>query len=153
VILIFTLINALLGGGTSIAKDALNSLTLLILFGVLLLYHLSVLRKDSASRTDTLEAKQQDFNILVFDNADGKFVDSIKAAFAKQELKVSVQVVKANEIIPADAKAKAVVLPMSLAMNMPKNTEAWISSFNGSRLIVNDEAAGVFGVAVSDRDE
>jgi hypothetical protein len=143
VILIFNLINALLGGAGSIAQGALHSLTWLILFIVLLLYHLSALRKDSASRADALEAKQQDFNIFVFEQGDEKFGDSVKAAFAKQGLKVALKVINANESIPSDGKANAVILPMSLAMNMPKNVEGWLRSFNGSRLIVNDEAAGI----------
>ncbi len=145
VMLIFILINALLGGNRiGVARESLDSLTLLILFAVLLLYHLSALRKDSASRTDALESKQQELNIFVFDNGDGKFSNTVKAAFEKQGLKISLKVVNASEAIPVDAKANAIILPMSLAVNMPKNAEAWLGSFNGSRLIVNDEAAGVF---------
>jgi hypothetical protein len=30
-----------------------------------------------------------------------------------------------------------------MAMNTPKNAEAWISSFSGTRLIVTEDAAGV----------
>lgn len=144
VILIFTLINALLGGGNSIAKDSLNSLTLLILFVVLLLYHLSALRKDSASRADALEEKQQEFHVLVFENNSGKIGDAVRAAFEKRGLKISLKTVNANEVVLSEVKANAVVLPLSLVMNTPKNAEAWIRSFDGSRLIVNDEAMGVF---------
>lgn len=144
VVLVFTLINAALGGTDSVAKNALDSFILLVLFVVLLLYHLSVLRKDSASRSEGLETKQQEFQILVFNNEDGKFGELVKAAFEKQELKASVKVINANEIIPLDTKAGAAILPMSLAMNLPKSAEAWVRSFNGSRLIVNDEAAGIF---------
>jgi hypothetical protein len=144
-VLIFTLINALLGGGNgSIAKDALDSLILLILFAILLLYHLSVLRKDSASRSIALDEKQAEFDILVLHPGDGKFGESVRAAIEKQELKIPVHVVNVNGVLPADIKANAVILPASLAMNMPKNVEAWIRSFDGSRLIVNDEAAGIF---------
>lgn len=144
VVLVFTLLNTALGGTDSNTRNALDSFILLILFLVLLLYHLSVLRKDSASRSETLEAKQGEFQILVFNNEDGKFGESVQAAFEKQELKASIRVVNANEVTPTDVKANAIVLPMSLAMNMPKHAEAWIRSFGGSRLIVNDEAAGVF---------
>ena len=146
VILVFTVINAVLGSTNSILEDVLNSLTLLVLFVVLLLYHLSALRKDSVSRTDALEEKQQEFNILVFDNGDGQFGDSVKAVFAKQALKFSMRVLNANEPVPADVKPNAVVLSMSQAMNPPKNIEAWIRSFNGNRFIVNDEAAGFIWV-------
>jgi hypothetical protein len=144
VVLVFTLINTALGGTDSITRNALDSFILLILFVVLLLYHLSVLRKDSASRSEVLEAKQQEFQILVFNNEDGKFGESVQATFEKQELKASVKVINTNEAIPSDIKAGAVILPMSLAINLPKNAEAWIRSFDGSKLIVNDEAAGIF---------
>lgn len=144
-VLIFTLINAVLGGGTgNTAKDALNSFILLVLFAVLLLYHLSALRKDSTSRSLALDEKQGEFDILVLDPGDGKFGESVRAAFEKQELKVPVHVVNVNEALPADLKANAVILPAALAMNAPKNVEAWIRSFNGTRLIVQDDSAGVF---------
>jgi hypothetical protein len=144
-VLIFTLINAVLGGGDgSIAKDALDSLILLVLFALLLLYHLSTLRKDGASRSLVLDEKQAEFDILVLDSGDGKFGEAVRAAFEKQELKVPVHVVNVNEGILPDVKANAIILPASLALNAPKNVEAWIRSFSGNRLIVNDEAAGIF---------
>jgi hypothetical protein len=142
--LVFTLINAALGGSTSdFSKSVLNSLQVLILFVVLLLYHLSALRRDGAARADVLEEKQAGFRVLVFDH-DGKFGEAVKAVFAKRAPKVQLMVVNANERISKDANADAIVLPASLAVNPPKNIEAWIRSFGGSRLIVNDEAAGLF---------
>ena len=144
-ILIFTLINAALGGSTSdFTTSVLNSLQILILFVVLLLYHLSALRKDGEARADMLEAKQEGFRLVVLDNSDGKFGDSVRVAFAKRVPKVPVTVINVKEGIPADTKADAVILPGSLAVDTPKNAEAWISSFNGTRLIVTDDAAGVY---------
>ncbi|MDP1779792.1 MAG: DUF5671 domain-containing protein, partial [Anaerolineales bacterium] len=143
--LIFTLINAALGGDTgNFAKSTLNTLQTLILFVVLLLYHLSALRKDGAARADMLEAKQEGFKLVVLDNSDGRFGESVRAAFVKRAPKVPVIVVNIKDGIPAELKADAVVLPGSLAVNMPKNAEAWMRSFNGSRLIVPDEAAGLY---------
>ena len=143
--LIFTLINAALGGETGNFSDSiLNSLQILILFVVLLLYHLSALRKDGAARADVLESKQEGFKLIVLDNSDGKFGESVRASFVKRAPKVPVTVVNVKDGIPADLKADAVILPGSLAVKTPNNVAAWISSFNGSRLIVPDEAAGVF---------
>jgi hypothetical protein len=143
-ILIFTLINAVLGGDTSnFTKSVLNSLQILILFVVLLLYHLSALRKDGAARADVLEAKQEGFKLIVLDNSDGKFGESVKAAFTKRVPKVPVTVINVKDGIPTDTKADAVILPGSLAVDTPKNAEAWISSFNGTKLIVTDDATGV----------
>jgi hypothetical protein len=141
--LIFTLINSALGGDVSdVAKSALNSLQVLIWFVVLLLYHLSALRKDGEATADTLEEKQKEFKLVVLDEGSG-FVESVKAVFAKRASKLSLTVVNVHDGIPADLKADAVVMSGSLAMNAPKNAEAWIRSFGGTRLIVEDELAGV----------
>ncbi len=143
--LIFTLINTALGGETGdFANSILNGLQALILFGVLLLYHLSALRKDGAARADVLESKQEGFKLVVLDNSDGKFGEAVKAAFAKRAPKIPVKVVNVKDGIPAGIKADAMVLPGSLAVNPPENVSAWIRSFGGSRLIVPDEAAAVF---------
>jgi len=143
--LIFTLINALLGGDTTnFVNSILNNLQVLILFVVLLLYHLSALRKDGLARADALEAKQEQFGILVFDNNNGKFGEAVRTAFMKQASKIPVTVANVNEKVSADLKVSAVVLPGSLIVNMPENVKAWLDSFNGSRLIVPDDAAGIY---------
>ncbi|HRQ23856.1 MAG TPA: DUF5671 domain-containing protein [Anaerolineales bacterium] len=141
--LVFTLINAALGGSTSdFAKSVLNSLQIFALFVVLLLYHLSALRKDGAAHAEVLEEKQSQFKVLVFDH-DGKFGESVKAAFAKRAPNLPVTVVNARENIPSDVKADVIVLPGSLVVDLPEQAGAWVKSFGGSRLVVNDEAAGV----------
>ncbi len=143
--LVFTLVNALLGGDNSnFINSILNTLQILILFVILLLYHLSALRKDGLARADALEAKQEQFGVLVFDNNNGKFGESVKSAFMKHAPKVPVTVVNINEKFPDDMNPSAVVLPGSLAVNTPENVEVWMRSFNGSRLIVGDDAAGIF---------
>lgn len=142
--LIFLLINAALGGGAdNIVNSVLNTFQVLILFVVLLLYHLSALRKDSAARADALEEKQSQFHVLVFDH-DGKFGEAVRVVFAKRAPKLQLTVVNAGEKLAKDVQADAIILPASLAVDLPKNLETWIRSFNGNRLIVNDEAAGVF---------
>jgi len=146
-ILIFTLINSALGGGMGdVVKSALNSLQVFSLFVVLLLYHLSALRKDGAAHADALEEKQQDFKLVVLDEGDGGFAESVKAAFAKRAPKLPLTVVSLKDGIPADLQADALVLSSSLAMNVTAspNAEAWIRSFNGIRLVVTDDAAGVY---------
>ena len=143
--LVFTLINALLGGDNpSFVNSILNTLQVLVLFVVLLLYHLSALRKDGVARADALEARQEQFGVLVFDNHNGKFGESVKSAFIKHAPKVPVTVVNINEKFPDDLKPGAVVLPGSLAVNTPENVEVWMRSFNGSKLLVADDATGIF---------
>jgi hypothetical protein len=142
--LIFTLINSALGGDVSdVAKSSLNSLQVLIWFVVLLLYHLSALRMDGAATADTLEEKQQDFKLVVLDDGDGRFAESVKVAFAKRAPKLPLTVVNLKDGIPADLKADAVVMSGSLALNPPEKAGVWIRSFNGIRLIVEEDLAGV----------
>jgi hypothetical protein len=141
--MIFTLINSALGGGVSdVAKSALNSLQVLVWFVVLLLYHLSALRKDGEATADTLEEKQKEFKLVVLDDGSG-FVESVKAAFAKRAPKLQLMVVNVRDEIPAGLQADALVMSGSLAINPPEKAGAWIRSFNGIRLIVEDELAGV----------
>lgn len=142
--LVFDLVNAALGGGAyNLWVGVLNEVTALVVFVVLLLYHLSCLQKDGAARADILAEKQTQFHVVVFDQ-DGKFGEAVKASFAKRAPAVPVTVLNANEKVPTDVKADAVVLPGSLAVNTPEHVEAWIRSFSGNKLIVSDEAAGVF---------
>jgi hypothetical protein len=144
--LVFNLINALLGGGSSnLLTTVLNSVLALVVFVVLLLYHLSALRKDGESRADALLEKQSQFRVLAFDH-DGKFGEAVRAVFAKRSPNIPVTVLNVNDHIPDDAKADAVILPGSVAVNTPEKVEAWMRSFHGSKLIVSDEAAGVFWV-------
>jgi len=142
--LVFNLINTALGSSLSgVLKDVLNEFLQLAVFVVLLLYHLFALRKDGAARADVLAEKQSQFKVLIFDQ-DGKFGESVRAVFAKRASAVPVTVVNISKGIPADLTAEAVILPGSLAVNTPEKLEAWLRSFRGSKLIVSDEAAGVF---------
>lgn len=145
VIIVFELIQALLNGevDSDFLSGLLKALTTLIIFAVVMVYHLVALRKDGEAQSEILEEKQSEFSVLVLDH-NGQFGESVKSAFAKQAPKVPVTIVNANERIPNDVKANAVVLPGSLAVNTPENIEAWIRSFNGSKLIVSDEAAGIY---------
>ena len=144
-IIVFLLIQAALKGQVEndFLKSILTAVQALIVFAVVLVYHLSALRKDGAVQTEALEEKQSEFNVAVFDH-NGKFGESVKTVFAKYAPKLPVTVLNANENIPNVVKANAVVLPGSLAVNAPANVDAWLRSFNGSRLIVADEAAGIY---------
>lgn len=143
--LIFNVVNQLLGGYVdNFINTVLDAVQALVLCAALLLYHLSALRSDASARADALEEKQAAFAVLVLDPGDGKFGEGVRSVFAKRAPKVQVRVLNANDSIPADAQGGALILPGSLAVNTPKSAEAWIRSFNGTKLVVGDEAAGVF---------
>jgi hypothetical protein len=133
--LVYNLLRALLAGdmGSDFANNILNLAQLLLLFGVVLLYHLSVLRADGASTADSLAEKQKEFPLLVVDSGDG-FVESIRTALAKYAPNTPVMVTDA--FTRPDGNFNALVLSGSLAVDAPE----WIRSFNGSRIVVRDEA-------------
>jgi hypothetical protein len=116
------------------------------LFVVLLLYHLSALRKDGAARADVLETRQEAFGVLVFDSSDRKFGESVRSAFAKHAPRVPLTVVDPKDGVAGDLKFSAAILSGSLAVNPPENVAAWNRSFAGIKLIVADEAAGLYWV-------
>ena len=132
--LVYTLLRVVLTGdtGSNIANTLLNLVQLLFLFGVVLLYHLNVLRTDGVSTGEALSEKQSGYSVLVIDSGDG-FVESVKAALMK--LGSNVQVNVANPSESPQGNFNAIVLNGSLAVNGPE----WIRSFGGNKIIVQNE--------------
>ncbi len=136
VALVFELLRAALTGATdsSFLTTNLNDLQLLVLFTILLLYHLSVLRRDGQFTADTLARKQGEFNVLVVDSGEG-FAESVRAALTRLAPNVPVTV-SANR---PEEEFKAMILSGSAALDAPD----WIRSFGGSRIVVPNEAQGL----------
>lgn len=136
--LVYQLINALLGGGggSDFLNSVLNLAQLLFLFIVVLVYHLRVLRVDGASISDSLVEKQSGYSVLIIDSGNG-LVDSVKAALMKLESKVQITVTPPAKKPEGDFKA--IVLSGDLAVNAPE----WVRSFNGNRIIVQNEAKDI----------
>lgn len=136
--LVYQLIRVMLGGDTGISfvSDLLNFLQLLFLFGVVLMYHLNVLRMDGSSTADALASKQSEYSVLVIDSGNG-FVESVKAALLKLGSKAQVAVANADS--PPEGNFHAILLDGSVAVNAPE----WIRSFNGRRIIVQNESKSI----------
>jgi len=136
--LVYQLIRAALTGdaGSDFAQTLLNLTQLLFLFIVVLLYHLNVLRADGASTADSLAEKQNDYSVLVVDSGNG-FVDSVKAALLKFAPNAPVVVTSPSE--KPEGNFSAILLSGSLAVNAPE----WIRSFNGNRIVVQNEAKDI----------
>jgi hypothetical protein len=94
------------------------------------------MRADGESISDALAEKQSMFSVLIVDSGDG-FVDSVKAALAKSEAKVQITVATPDKKPEGDFKA--MIVSGAVAVNPP----AWIQSFNGNRIIVQNEASGL----------
>jgi len=138
VALAFQLIRVLLTGQTenTFLSTVLNDFQILVLFVILLIYHLMVLRQDGLSTADALSAKQSAFKVLVVDSGEG-FGESVRVALKKIAPSVPVAMTPATK--KPTGKFDAMVLSGSLAVNATE----WIGSFDGSRIIVPDEANGL----------
>ena len=136
--LVYQLIRVVLSGntGSDFVNTVLNLTQLLFLFGVVLVYHLNVLRKDGAFTADALAEKQSGYSVLIIDSGN-EFVQSVKAALMKLGSKVQVTVT--NPEARPEGNFNAILLNGSLAVDAPD----WIRSFNGSRIVVQNEAKDI----------
>lgn len=133
--LVYQLIVAALGGytGSDFANNLLNLTQLLFLFAVVLVYHLSVLRRDGASAKDALAEKQGGYSVLIVDSDDG-FADSVKAALTKLGSQMQVTVTTPSE------KPQGAFSALVVRGDVAVNASEWIRSFGGTRIIVENEA-------------
>ena len=136
--LVNLLLRAVLSGsvGSNFAEQLLNFIQSLFLFGVVLYYHFNVLRADGESISDALAEKQGAYGVLIVDSGEG-FVDSVKAALVKADAKVQVMVASVDK--KPDGEFKAIIVSGDVAVNAP----AWIKSFGGNRIVVQNEASGL----------
>jgi uncharacterized protein DUF5671 len=136
--LVYQLIRVVLSGDTAsdFVNTVLNLTQLLFLFGVILVYHLNVLRTDGAFTADVLAEKQSGYSVLIVDSGN-EFVQSVKAALMKLGSKVQITVT--NPEAKPEGNFNAILLNGSLAVDAPD----WIRSFNGSRIVVQNEAQDV----------
>lgn len=134
--LVYQLLRVVLTGnaGSDFANTLLNLIQLLFLFGVVLVYHLNILRRDGASISDRLVERQFTFPVLVVDSGNG-FVDAVKAALLRSGSLVQVKVTSPSEK-PEDG-FRAIILSGGLAA---EGAPEWIRSFGGTRIIVQNEA-------------
>jgi hypothetical protein len=136
--LVNLLIRAALEGvtGSNFVNELLNFLQLLFLFGVVLMYHLNVLRMDGASTADALADKQSGYSVLVVDSGKG-VVESVRVALLK--LGSNVRVTVTNPDVKPSGEFNAILLNGDLAVDAPE----WIRSFNGQRIIVENDAKDI----------
>jgi hypothetical protein len=114
----------------------LNLTQLLFLFGIVLVYHLNVLRKDGAFTADSLAEKQSGYSVLIVDSGN-EFAGSVQAALMKLESKA--QLTFTNPDVRPEGNFNAILLSGSLAVDAPE----WIRSFSGSRIVVQNEAKDI----------
>jgi hypothetical protein len=135
--LVYQLIRVVLNVEVSdFLNTVLNLGQLLFLFGVVLVYHLNVLRADGASTADALAQKQGDYSLLIVDAGNG-FVEAVQAALAKLSSKVRVAIT--NPDSKPEGNFNSILLNGDLAVNAPE----WIRSFDGSKIVVQNESKNI----------
>jgi len=141
--LVYQLVNTLLSGEPSsdFLPNVLNATQLLALFATLLVYHLNCMRRDGAQTGQTLEERQRGFPVLVIDPGDEDFVKRIKAAMAKHAEEVPVVLKSVSDSVETE-DAKAVILPVSLALEPPETLGKWLRGFSGEKIVVGEAGPG-----------
>lgn len=136
VALLYELLNAALTGvrHTDFLATVLNDLQLLILFTVLLIYHLGVMRRDGLFAAAALATRQKAFELLVVDSGRG-FGQAMKAAMQRAAPNVPVTVAARQP----RGKFNAMVVAGSRLLDAPQ----WVRGFRGERIVVPDPTDGV----------
>lgn len=142
VALIYNLINTVLVRSVSsdFLSNVLNSIQLLAIFAVLLVYHLNCLRQDGTKAEAKLEARQRGFNVMVLGSEEDAFVKVVKAAMSKQAPNVPLSAYSPDEAVKQDAQA--IILPVSLAVEPPDRLRKWLQAFSGEKIVVTESVSG-----------
>lgn len=134
-LMIYALVNAALGGAVNdLLKTVLQNLANLVVFAVLLYYHLTTLRADGNARADTITARQSAFRVRVLD-AGGGLGTLVQDAFTHHQLHFTVETVDAAQPIPETA-VNLVILSSELAFKAPDAARAWLQTYTGALVIV-----------------
>ena len=141
--LVYQLVNALLSvvPPADFLSTVLNAAQLLILFAVLLVYHLNCMQHDNAQAGQTLETRQREFPVLVIDPENEAFVKTITAAMSKHAPDVPVVVKSVEESVKTE-DVKAVIIPASLALEPSDVLRKWLAAFSGEKIIVAEAVSG-----------
>jgi hypothetical protein len=137
--LVFILLNALLGGQVEAGflASVLNALQALLLFVVVLTYHLFSLRRDGFRAVNALVSRYRDFPVLVIERDGSGFGQRLTGLLARQSAALPVAVQAVEQPFPEGAEsARAVVLPADLALNPPEALRLWLNAYEGQRVVV-----------------
>ena len=115
----------------------LNSLQLLALFVIVLVYHLKCLRADGSESARARIERREKFTALVFEMAGSGFGESIRLSVQKQAPGLPLTVLPSDAEIPQEAaSAKVVVLPSDAAINPPEGLRKFLAAFDGQVIVV-----------------
>lgn len=148
----FLLFKALLGeADPDLLEQVLKMLSSLILCGGLLLaYHLYLLRGDNKQAQRFLAELHAQFPVLVLTTEDGEFAPRVAAAFQREMPTLPLVLHAIESGVPDEtlSQARAVILPGRIAAEPAEAIRVWLKNFSGARLAIPTQAEGwrwIFG--------
>ncbi len=137
VIVLFRLLQALLGGQSLDVQAFLNAFQVLLLLIVVLAYHGLALRADGVETARVLGERRQRFRSLVFVAGGGDFGQVLQAAVRRHAEGLELTVLPAEApVSPELTAAQAVVLPLDIALEPPESLRAFLATFTGPLIVV-----------------
>ncbi len=141
--LVYRLLSAALGGTELDTVSALNSFSLLVLFGVFLIYHFQVMRRDGDQTTSALINRHAAFPVLIFERENSGFADEILTSVKRVAPTLNVASLVVEQGMHEDAiAAQMIILPADLALDPPESLRLWLKNFKGQRLVVPQDVPG-----------
>ncbi len=136
VVLLNTLLRAIFANETAdLAQQVLKSISILILFVGLGVYHGLQLGRDNRLAASALSAKHAAFPVLIFDPGDS-FGAQVQAALQKALPTLPITLQHLSQPPAADAHPLAVVLASELALDPPAELRRWLEGYSGVRLVI-----------------
>ena len=153
--LLYALFNQLFNpiDSSAFASDLSGSLLSLVIDAALLVYHLQALRHDGRAAQRTLSELHAAFSMVVLVGED-QAAFAIAVTEATQRVMPSAPVTTAqagSEPLMSPQEPKAVILPLTIALNPPLAWKEWLDRFNGQRVLVPLPAQGWAWIGQSDR--
>lgn len=137
---LYTFINGLLLGMGSVVWEAAARLFVALLINIILLiYHGRALREDNQQIQETLGRRYAAFPTLILaDESSSEFVEALVDALERiaPGLPVAVHPIIRGAPDELMLGAKAVLMPVGLAITPPESLRLWLSEYTGRKVLV-----------------
>ena len=137
---LYTFIAGLLSGGGSIVWGEAARLFMALLINILLLvYHWRALSEDNQQAQETLGRRHAAFPTLVLvDDSSSEFAGALVDALGQiaPDLPVAIHPVARGAPDELMLGAKAILIPVGLAMDPPESLRLWLSEYTGRKILI-----------------
>lgn len=154
--ILFALLNALFGqAANELARDVLELLLWLIIDVTLLVYHWQALRRDSRLAQQTLDNLHSAFPTLILaeEGEGSQFAEATLQTLKRTapRLPVAVNLVERGAPDETLLAAKAVLMPIHLAIEPPESLRMWLAEYQGQRIVFPQPREGWLWLGMSDK--